>query len=237
VDTHSYPAPGSITGQILNPKGTSIDDMGLEGICLYAYGYDPTTGALAPSASAATCTNSMGGYVLSGLSWSGAANYQVAMVDPTGTYPTQWIVADQSSGFGQRSAPRFSAEGYLSMAMTPTANFYPVMEEGGSISGTVLDASGQPRVGACVYIDYAEDGTYVGQGAVTDANGHYTLTNLAPSTNLFGVNPGYKVGFYADCTPGQPPTTHWNGGASSEAAAPSIAVLPGADTSGVDAQF
>jgi hypothetical protein len=88
----------------------------------------------------------MGGYVLSGLSTSGAANYQVAMVDPTGTYPTQWIVSEKS-GASQGTAPRFRADGYVSMAMDPRPQFYPVMWEGGSISGTVLDASGQPRVG------------------------------------------------------------------------------------------
>ena len=107
---------------------------------------------------------------------------------------------------------------------------------GGSISGTVRDAStGQPRVGACVYVDFAQDGSYVGQGAVTDANGNYTLSNLAPNQGF--PDAGYKVGFYADCSPGQPPTTHWNGDATSEATAENVNVAGGFNTSGVNANF
>ena len=84
---------------------------------------------------------------------------------------------------------------------------YP-MYAGGSISGTVRDAATNlPRVGACVYIDYAQDGTYVGVGAMTDANGRYTLANLAPSEVAVGSVAGYRVGFYGDCSEGEPPTT------------------------------
>lgn len=231
VNVSMDPASGTIIGRVMDRNNM----LPLANICLYAFDWNTATNSVAASTSAATCTNSQGGYVLSGLSLSGSARYQVAMVDPSGEYPTMWAAAytySPSVSFDAQSRPTATSAfrlgaypyGIANMAVTP----------GGSISGTVHDqATGLPRSGACVYVDFAADGTYVGLGAQTDALGHYTLPNLAPGS----AGLGYKVGFYTDCSPGQPPTTHWNGGASSEAAASSVTVFAGSNSGGVDATF
>lgn len=235
VDVSPLPAPGTIVGQVTGSDGMTT----LSNICVYAYRYDSVSHTLSSSTpTVATCTNAQGGYVLSGLTTGADATYQLAFVDPTGTYPTQWAVARMTAGPSTSfwTSPRLSTFGYMDLSTTPYGYASPSLFAGGSISGTVRDAStGAPRVGACVYVDFTEDGTYVGQGAVTDANGHYTLTNLAPSQGL--SNAGYKVGFYADCSPNQPPTTHWNGGADSEATAANVNVASGYVTNSIDASF
>lgn len=227
------PAPGSIIGQISNSSSTS----GLANICLYAYAWNSQTNTLAANASAATCTNAQGGYVLSGLPLTGTPRYQVAMVDPTGAYPTRW--ADVTSGpssmpLATTSSTRPTADSPFKMGVYQYGIANLSVTEGGSISGTVLNHStGLPRVGACVYVDFAADGAYAGVGAVTDSSGHYTLPNLADGQGT----QGYKVGFYADCTPGQPPTDVWNGGATSEAGASPVDVYTGQNTGSIDASF
>lgn len=235
VDVTPVPADGTIVGRVFNPDYSG----GLANICVYAFAYNATTGDLASNATAATCTNAVGGYSLSGLPITG--DFQLAYVDPTGTYPTDWTFSSVLSGdnYGDWGIPRPLPTGYISMSGSPIGYESHAMYAGGSISGTVTDsATNTPRAGACVYADFADDGTYVGVGAVTDANGHYTLPNLAPNANIeLSASKGYKVGFYASCTAGQPPTTHWNGGASSEATAANIDVTPGQDTGGVDAGF
>lgn len=172
---------------------------------------------------------------------AGVGAYQLAFVDPTGTYPTQWASPVTGAnvdrvGSNHWAAPRFVWGVSTADGATPYVSV--ALHTGGSISGTVTDTTGAPRVGACVYVDYASDGAYVGRGAVTDVNGRYTIENLAPTRDAAIAGfPGYKVGFSVDCTPDQAPTNVWNDGASFEAAAPSVRVTAGADTSGVDARF
>lgn len=203
-----------ISGVITDPSGAPLAN-----ICLYYY--RSAGGELVDSLSA-TCTNAQGVYALAAP--VGFFVPQIAVVDPTGTYPTMWM--NTWTGSNYELIERFTTG--VGLDVHEFAGTM-ALHAAGTISGTVTNASGDPRVGACVYVDFATDGDFVGVGAVTDAAGHYTLPGLAPGD--------YKVGFYATCDPGQPPTTHWNGGASSEAVAPPVAVAEGADSSGVDAQF
>ncbi len=54
-----------------------------------------------------------------------------------------------------------------------------------TVKGTVKDASGEPMIGVTVAAGK-------GAGAVTDLNGHFTLTNVSPSTTLNISYVGYK---------------------------------------------
>ena len=191
VDVSPAPPTGAVVGRVTNSDGS----QGLSNICVYTFSYDRDAKVLSPTVAAATCTNADGGYALHGLSTTGDANYQLAFVDPSGAYPTQWAVASRAEAVSNVywTIPRVSPYYYLTLSSTPYTYGSIAMLAGGSISGIVTDASTNlPRAGACVYVDYSQDGTYVGQGAVTDENGRYTLTNLSPSVGF--LDGGYKVG-------------------------------------------
>ena len=93
---------------------------------------------------------------------------------------------------------------------------------GGTITGTVTDASGNPLLLAGVWA-YAGDGVSAASN-LTDANGHYSLNRLRTGN--------YAVRF----RDGNPYATEWyNNDAASFTAAMPVAVVAGATTDGIDA--
>jgi hypothetical protein len=128
---------------------------------------------------ASSQTDSAGQYTLSGLSPS--ASYRVEFSPP----------------YGSSLATEFYPSGNTVQAATPvtvtmgqtTPNINETLVQGASISGVVTDAAtGYPLGGTDIRLfDAAGRQVYTGGGAITEPDGSYNVTNLAPGS--------YKVEF------------------------------------------
>ena len=108
--------------------------------------------------------------------------YKIAVIDSTGLHTMEWFDNQPPSGLG--SATSVNAPATVNVALDPAT---------GSVSGTVVDdPSNQPLPNAWVI---AIGPTGIEGGAVTAANGTYTITGLPPGT--------YRVTF-ADPVGGRP---------------------------------
>ena len=92
----------------------------------------------------------------------------------------------------------------------------------GSITGTVVDASGQPYAGACVYATQGQFASWYGS---TDSSGSYTISGLDTGS--------YTVEF-SPCSFTSPLAPQWWHGATSAHDADPVAVTAGATTAQID---
>jgi outer membrane protein assembly factor BamB len=101
----------------------------------------------------------------------------------------------------------------------------------GSITGTVTDSNGAAIAGACVLLVDPTTGEFYGQENLTDANGGYSIGDLAPGSYdlyfLYGCQP-YAPGNYA-------PEIYDN--APDLSSAQGVAVIAGQTTSAVNAKL
>jgi protocatechuate 3,4-dioxygenase beta subunit len=199
----SFNAPlAPIAGVALHVQAT--DGSPIDGVCLYLVHLDGSY------AGYASCSGADGTVSL----FAPASTYDLVVSDPQGRFVTTWSggveTADQATPVA--IGPGVTDVGTLTMRGV------------GSITGTVVDADGNPVAGVAVYLDRA-DGAYAQLSGVTGADG---------SCSILGVPEGeYRAGFYP---PGMgSPTTIWYSGKNSEVDADLIAVERGVTTTGVDA--
>lgn len=174
---------------------------------------DPLEGVLVVALNAAdftlaraATTDADGRYLLD----VAAGDYRVIYLDTVGVHEGEW--ATDHPFYELPQADLISAPGTVDAALAV---------QKGSISGTVTDdASGDPVVGACVF---AIDGQTMA-GAITAADGSYSITGLAENTyRLVVVDP---AGAHA--------TEFWDDSATF-VAGHDIVVGSGASVAGVDA--
>lgn len=102
------------------------------------------------------------------------------------------------------------------------------MEEGGAISGTVVDAAG-PVAGVCAQLT-STSGAEESAPVITASNGSYELRNLAPGSRT--------VGFFPGCGGTGPNLlAQWYDNAPTPELAKPVAVVAGATTTGIDASL
>ena len=96
------------------------------------------------------------------------------------------------------------------------------------VSGTVTDANGSPLEGICVDASIVHDGNQEWiNGATTSADGTYFMDSLPTAPLLV---------HFRDCTSGDH-LEQWYQGASGPDTATTIALMPGEDRTGIDAQL
>lgn len=194
----------SISGTVTRTGGTP-----LAGICVSA------SDGLGDHGS--TTTAAAGTYTIPALR---QGNYVVEFTDCTATptYTRQWYqgvsTLDTATLVPLQSS---SGTGVNATGIDAT------LTGGGSISGTVTDASTTPLAGICVT---ATDTTGDTGGATTAADGTYTIADL-PTGN-------YTVKF-ADCTTPAVHAPDWYDGSPTQAGATPVAVSTGSTASGVNA--
>jgi uncharacterized surface anchored protein len=152
-------------------------------------------------------TDASGNYTVAGLA---AGNYRVRFYAPPDA--AEWW--DGQPDFG-------SADPVTVTAATDTPGVDATLDMGGSISGTVTEASaGNPLTDA--HINVYDASGYLAGGTMTDASGHYMLGGLAAGD--------YRVAFWAASY-----AVEWWNGQPTFASADPVAVTVGVDTPGVDA--
>ncbi len=178
--------PGTVAGTVTDPT----TGKPLANICEYLY----SPGATGTYAGSATCTNSAGNYVLSGVS---AGNYVVAFVDPNGYFQTTWsggVGVEANATMFTMPAAGQSAGVDVTMGMVPQ-----------SVGGIISDATtGLPLANVCVYV-YPWSGTSIGAqssyATCSNASGRYLVQ--------VGVAGSYELAF-VDPTGAHP--TEWSAG-------------------------
>ena len=202
-------AAAEISGTVTD---ASSPQQGLGGICVVAF---PSPG---PGSSYSAVTASNGTYAMNGLP---SGSYTVEFYDcgNQGSYVTQWYKGAST----QASATPVSVT-----AGQPTTGIDAAMAPGGSISGTVTDTASPPDdlANICVNAVPAQGGGPGGAGAVTAADGTYTINNLAPGS--------YDVQFFG-CQSSSDYLTQWYQGASTQASAAPVSVTADQTTTGIDA--
>ncbi len=161
---------------------------------------------------------------------------------PAGDYKVRFVPGSHCSGNGcstNNNAAEFyndkadvGTAGLVTVAACATsAGIDAVLEAGGSISGTVTDASGQPLQNTGVNIlsfnSTYNEWTYAGY-AYTDSSGHYTAGGLGSGD--------YKLRFYYFGWFGMSATEYYNDKPDLESA-DLVPVTQGQDTSGIDASL
>ncbi|MCB1017188.1 MAG: carboxypeptidase regulatory-like domain-containing protein [Acidimicrobiales bacterium] len=119
-----------------------------------------------------------------------AGSYKLVFFDPAGDHGMEWF--DNQPYFGIADAANFTVPGNHTATLTPT---------GGSISGTVTDATSGAPLAAAWVLAIAANGSLT--GVPTEANGTYAITGLAPGTyRLTFVDPaGGRAQEYFDDSP------------------------------------
>ena len=189
---------------------------------------------------AGTVTDASSGQPLSGVTVSvfGSSGYFTTTTGPDGSYSIGGLVSGSYS-------VEFIDGGYVSeyykdrtttqapdpvriTAGQATTGIDAALQHGGTITGTVTDAStGQPVAGLPVYAYVS--GEFETTSATTDANGHYQLTGLATGS--------YEVGFgaYGSGGPDYVPQ-YWDGEGTLSGADP-VSVTTGQTTPRIDASM
>jgi carboxypeptidase family protein len=182
---------GAISGRITDPSGNGIGNVNVYVVYPYpVFSFYSTTSA------------ADGGYTLADLP---ADDYQICF-DPsnaTGASSTGYLgecYDDQADVYGG-GTPIPVALGQT------TGGINAVLALGGAVTGTVTDPAGNPVEG--VFVSLIPDAGF-GASASTDAQGHYTISGIAPgeytpcfdgSFAEFGTAP---YGYTSDCLDGRP---------------------------------
>lgn len=152
---------------------------------------------------------------------------------PTGSYRVRF-----TSGPAGTWAPRYW-QNQISSNTADTLELAPAavpsrtgvdadLQSAAQIGGTVTDSEGGPLAGICVDANTVTDGSWNWiNGATTGPTGAYVIDSLPPTSLL--------VHFH-DCSSG-PHLDQWYQGASGPDTATSIALAPGEDRQGIDAQL
>lgn len=166
-----------------------------------------------------TVTSTKGTYDVIGLA---AGSYDVNFsggCGNSGSYASQYY----------NNSPTLSGATAVTVTTGVTASgINATMAAGGTISGTVTDAStGAKLAGICVS---AYDATLTYQGsATTSSTGTYKIVNLTPAS--------YYVEFYPACSGSSNYLTQWYKNASTQAKATLVAVTAGHTSSGISAKL
>ena len=200
------PTPGTISGTVTD----STSGLPVSGVLVNAFGSGPT----ASSAVATATTSSSGTYTLSDVP---PGTYYVDFEDHSGGHQLQWY--DDEPSLGQADPVEVGAG-----ITVPGVNASLV--RGGSIAGTVTDASSHAALqGVCASVYTAND-VFTNAGGCTNASGNFQTT---------GVPNGSYIVYFSDSNNiylGQ-----WSGGTASEFDASSVSVTVGAVTPNVDASM
>lgn len=191
---------GSLSGTVTTTGGAP-----LAGIDVYVWTADQTRNS-------PVRTSADGSYAIHGLA---AGTYTVQFVDPQNRgYASEYYDDQATAG---AATPVVVAVG------VPRTHVDAQLGLGGSISGRVTNAAGEPLAGIDVWASNGSSGT----GARTGADGRYRIGGLVTGSYVVQFSdvqsPGYQREYYDDK-------------ASSEAATP-VAVTSGSDTAGIDAQL
>jgi protocatechuate 3,4-dioxygenase beta subunit len=195
--------PGAtISGTVTNASGQGVANMCVE---LFTSGNG--------SANVPEATNPDGTYVINQLA---AGTYEVGFdggCGNTGSYSPYW--------YDNQDDPSIATPIALATGQATTVN--PVLQPGGTVSGTVTNAAGAKLSGICVTIASASDDFYVPANLLEEATTHdgtYSLPDLAPGQ--------YLVDFGCDSS-----TTYgeqWFPDAADEGAAQQVSVPTGTTT-------
>jgi uncharacterized protein YjiK len=199
--------------------GSVVDDAtsaGIAGICAYAY----PVGSNGPAANA-SCTQADGSYELDGVA---PGQYNIALSDPTGVYPSVWIAAGPSGQSTDRASASVVAVTGGGSVTVPAARLAPVTN--GKVTGTVTDAvSAGPIGNICVYLYPHGNSAAASYATCTNADGTYVIPAVATGS--------YDVAFF---DPASAKSTQWytgtTGGAATQAGAQPITVAGGNKTVG-----
>src|SRR3954447_21307817 len=172
-----------------------------------------------------------------------SGNYSI-----TGLAPATWKVGAFANGFAGRwgNASTLDAGASVVITAAESQQFDVVLpRKTATISGTITDPSGNPVAGGTVNLvnrgsilpsflpGFQSSGYFA--SVLTDANGHYVITNLAPSP--------FTVSFSAlRFDGGGPPDPNpfldeWYPDQRTEATATRIELVEGQETAGIDAQL
>ena len=205
---------GSISGTVTDASGTP-----LEGICVYAYdeaASEYTTDVVAYDLG----TDSSGNYTVGSL---GTGDYRILFLDCGSNNVVREFYDNKSN---------LAAADPVSVTVgSDTSGIDAELAEGGSISGTVTDASGTPLEGICVYAydeaasEYTTD--VVAYDLGTDSSGNYTVGSLGTGD--------YRI-LFLDCGSNNVVREFYDNKPDLAAADP-VSVTAGSDTSGIDAEL
>lgn len=200
---------GTITGHVYDNSGTP-----LAGCSVLAF----PSGSTSSEGSACAGFNSAdpGGYTIEANSGGALppGNYQVEF-DLSG-YSVQWYNAQTSQA---------AATTVAVTAGSATPGIDGHLAPGGTVSGTVTDAStGQPLTNICVYLE-TTDGSFVNSTCSEDSSGGYSLT-AASGTYIVQFQGGSYISQYYNGT---------SSGSSTSAGATQLAVSSSSSPSGIDA--
>jgi len=162
---------GSITGKVVNTAGEPAGGVTVQVL-------DATTGAGVASGS----TNETGDYNVVGL--------------PTGSYRVEFSNSIYVTQFYNDKATFAEAEAIAVEVEHAVEGINATMHKPGAISGRVINAKGEPVIGAEVGVFGESGGSwFVVAFGGTSETGEYTISNLTPGK--------YKVGFFPpSCVPG-----------------------------------
>ena len=194
---------GSITGIVTD---ATQGNAPVSGISVTAYSYSGNSTTYAGSAT----TDSTGHYSITGLL---TGSYKVQFAG--GGYVTQFYDGQAST---QAAGPVGVTYGQA------TGNINAALQEGGSITGTVTDASSQTAVASAFATAYNSQGIPV-SAAFTGSNGTYQISGLPAGSYRVGFNQGSNRNYLPQYYNGQ----------TSLGSASEITVSTGQTTSGIDA--
>jgi hypothetical protein len=210
---------GSISGTVTD--ATTGDD--LSGICVNAVAAG--SGSLGWSSS----TAADGTYTISGLDPSLTYDIQFsvnAICGNGGDYAGQWYNGTPTGAIYQNGATPVSVT-----AGGITESIDAAMAEGGSISGTVTDTSGNDLSDICVSVTAFPFGLGYSESTFTAGDGSYTITALPAASN-------YIVQFSNGCGNNGNYATQWWEGSSSPSPSPTmVSVTAGGITGSIDASM
>ena len=198
---------GSISGTVTDAASKTA----LAGICVYA---DPRSGAGAGFGNTVTASN--GTYTISGLA---VGTYDVEFADGCGSaagYADQWY---------KDASTESSATLVTVTANKTTSGVKAAMVQGGTISGTVTNASSTALEGVCVEASLAGGST---TGSSTASDGTYSIQGLTPGSYTVEFDP---------CESGSTYAPQWYDDATSESAATPVVVSAGGTTADIDASL
>lgn len=195
---------GAISGTVIDGSGRPLAE-----VCVSA---QPTT----TGATTSVTTDPAGSYTITGLpAGSYLVDFRSCSAATQGDVH-QWY----SNAFDSSTATAVTVA-----ANATTTGVNVTLAAGGSIAGTVRDASGAPLANICV--DAQPNGTGIAEpfGALTDSAGHYSIPAVA--TGSYTVN-------FGDCTGGLHLRQYFNG-QSDPSTASAVSVTAPSSVTGVNA--
>ncbi|QXP61455.1 carboxypeptidase regulatory-like domain-containing protein [Olleya sp. HaHaR_3_96] len=158
------PAPGSVSGTILDDNGDPVS-----GIVLTLN--DGDAGTVDPTAT----TDASGNYVFTNVP---VGEYTVEQTTPANTTVVDGDTTDDGDTVANTDTTDSSIPVTVTAGEVDADNNFENSPAPGSVSGTILDENGDPVSGIVVTLDDGDAGT-VDPTATTDASGNYIFTNVS----------------------------------------------------------